>query len=67
MVMIPVTTHAARNNAGESVVRAISASTRKIPDPTIEPTTSVVELKRPSDCTICGPDKTGTGAVVFGL
>ena len=51
MVMIPVTTHAARKSAGESVSRPISASTRKIPEPTIEPTTRAVELKSPRDCT----------------
>src|SRR5580698_1504846 len=64
MVMIPVTTHAARNSAGESVVRPISASTRKIPDPIIEPTTMAVELKRPSDCTNCGLDGMNAGAGV---
>ena len=52
MVRAAVTTHAPRKSAGESVPRAISASTIKMPEPIIEPITSAVELKRPRDWTI---------------
>ena len=55
MVMIAVTTQAARYSAGESVPRAMSQSTRKMPLPIIDPTTRVVALNRPRLCTICGP------------
>jgi hypothetical protein len=43
MVSSVATTHAPRNSAGELVPRAMSASTMKMPEPTIEPTTSAVE------------------------
>ncbi|HEX4320659.1 MAG TPA: hypothetical protein VHZ52_07135, partial [Acidobacteriaceae bacterium] len=36
-------------------------------DPIIEPTTIVVELKSPSDCTSCGLDETEVGAEVSSL
>ena len=55
MVMTAVTIHAARKSAGESVSRAMSQSTMKMPLPIIEPTTIVVALKRPRLCTICSP------------
>jgi hypothetical protein len=32
-----------------------------MPEPIIDPTTSVVELKSPSDCTSCGAAKEETG------
>src|SRR5579863_3531447 len=51
---MPVTTHAPSTSAGELAVRAMSASTRKMPDPIMEPATSAVELKRPSVCTMPG-------------
>src|SRR5579859_795661 len=54
MVITAVTTQAPTSSAGELVVRPISASTIKTPVPIIEPTTIAVELKSPSDCTICG-------------
>src|SRR3974390_3920149 len=51
MVRKPVTSHAPRSNAGELVSRAISADTIKMPEPIIEPMTSVVALVRPSPFT----------------
>src|ERR1700726_3620176 len=51
MVRKPVITQAPINNAGESTSRAISAETRKMPDPIIEPITSMVELVRPRPLT----------------
>src|SRR5215467_6555776 len=51
MVMKPVTSQAAINNAVESTCLAISADTRKIPEPIIEPMTSMVELVRPNPFT----------------
>src|SRR6266496_6831997 len=47
MVRNPVRTHAPISRAGESTSRAISAETRKMPDPIIEPITSMVALVRP--------------------
>ena len=52
-VRMPVTTHAPRYRAGELVSRAISASTRKMPDPIIDPITSAVELVSPRPFTNC--------------
>jgi len=54
MVSTPVTTHAPSSSAGESVPRAMSASTMKMPEPIIDPMTSAVEEKSPSLCTIRG-------------
>src|SRR5581483_8939188 len=51
MVRNPVTTQAPISKAGESTSRAISAETRKIPEPIIEPMTSMVELVRPRPLT----------------
>src|SRR5271157_1284295 len=51
MVMKPVTSHAAISSAGELTSRAISADTMKMPEPIIEPITSVVALVRPSPFT----------------
>ena len=42
MVTTPETTHAIRSQKGEITVREISADTMKIPDPIIEPATSMV-------------------------
>src|ERR1039457_5956268 len=47
MVMNPMTTQAAMSSAGELTSRAISAETMKMPEPIMEPMTSVVELVRP--------------------
>ena len=47
MVSTAVSTHAPTRSAGESVPRAMSASTMKIPEPIIDPITSAVEEKRP--------------------
>src|SRR5271169_5830046 len=51
MVRNPVTSHAAISSAGEFTSRAISAETIKMPEPIIEPITSVVALVRPSPFT----------------
>jgi hypothetical protein len=51
---MPVTTQAPNTSAGELAVRAMSASTRKMPDPIMEPATSAVELNNPRVCTIAG-------------
>jgi hypothetical protein len=42
MVTTPETTHAMSSQKGEITVREISADTMKIPDPIIEPATSMV-------------------------
>src|SRR5581483_5120628 len=54
MVRKPVNSHAPIRRAGESVSRAISAETMKIPEPIIEPITSVVALVRPRPLTNSG-------------
>src|SRR5205814_10553098 len=41
-VPTPETTHARISHKGEPTVREISAETRKMPDPIIEPATSIV-------------------------
>ena len=46
MVTTPETTHAIRSQKGEITVREISAETMKIPDPIIEPATSMVASVR---------------------
>src|SRR5690349_19138272 len=51
MVRNPVISHAPMSNAGEPTSREISAETRKIPEPIIEPITSMVELVRPRPLT----------------
>src|SRR5690242_1712821 len=51
MVINAVTSHAPISSAGESTSRAISADTRKMPEPIIEPITNMVELVRPSPLT----------------
>src|SRR2546426_10539144 len=45
--MNPVTSHAPIKSAGEFTSRAMSAETMKMPDPIIEPITSIVALVRP--------------------
>src|SRR5271163_634065 len=47
MVMKPVTSHAAIRRAGEFTSREISEETIKMPEPIIEPITSMVALVRP--------------------
>src|SRR5687768_4997251 len=42
MVTTPATTHAINSQKGEPTVRLISAETMKIPEPIIEPATSIV-------------------------
>src|SRR4030081_3454681 len=42
MVTTPETTHAIRSQKGELTVREISADTMKIPDPIMDPATSMV-------------------------
>jgi hypothetical protein len=42
MVTIPETTHAIRSQKGELTSREISADTMKIPDPIMDPATSIV-------------------------
>src|SRR5688500_18678919 len=46
MVSTPVTAHATRSHPGLPISRAMSADTMKIPDPIIEPTTTIVASKR---------------------
>src|SRR5436309_2448652 len=46
-VRTPVNAQAASNQPALPSVRAISADTRKMPDPIIDPTTTIVESKRP--------------------
>jgi len=46
-VMKPVTSHTSSNNPGLLTWRAMSAETMKMPEPTIEPTTSMVASRRP--------------------
>ncbi len=65
-----VTTQAAISSAGESVPRAMSASTMKMPEPIIEPMTIAVEEKRPRPCTIRSEVAMGcwsAGGVIAGL
>ncbi len=47
MVIKPVTSHAPMSSAGEDVRRAMSAETMKMPEPIMEPMTSVVALVSP--------------------
>ena len=51
MVMKPATAHAPISKAGESTSRAISAETIKIPEPIIDPMTSMVALVSPRPLT----------------
>lgn len=62
MVMTAVTSQAPISNAGEPTPRLISAGTRKIPEPIIDPTTIAVALKRPRLAT-----KPGFPAIGFGV
>ncbi len=47
MVRKPVTTQAPISSAGEATSREISAETIKMPEPIMEPITSMVALVRP--------------------
>jgi len=51
MVRKPVTSHAPISSAGELVSREISAETIKMPEPIMEPITSMVALVRPRPLT----------------
>src|SRR5262244_2554177 len=51
MVMKPVTAHAPNSKAGEFTSRAIAAETIKMPEPIIDPMTSVVALVKPRAAT----------------
>ncbi len=42
MVITPVTTHAIRSQKGDCTVRLMSAETMKMPEPIIDPATSIV-------------------------
>src|SRR6266498_4674995 len=64
--MKAVTSHAPIRSAGESTSRAISADTRKIPDPIIEPITNMVELVRPRPLTN-SRSLASSGAAIAGL
>src|SRR6185503_18839812 len=44
---MPVTSHAASSQPGLPMLRAMSAETMKIPEPIIDPTTTIVESYRP--------------------
>src|SRR5215475_5651121 len=65
MVRNPVTAQAPIRRAGELVSRAISAETMKMPEPIIEPMTSMVELVKPSPLTNSRSDEgsVATGSV----
>src|SRR6476619_6592567 len=62
--MTPVTNHATSSHRGDGIVRAMSAETMKMPEPIIEPATSIVAsvnvmaFTKP-DCSACA-----LGAVV---
>ncbi len=51
MVKNPVISHAPISSAGDCTSREISADTIKMPDPIIDPITSMVALVRPSPLT----------------
>ena len=51
MVMNPATAQAPISSAGESTSRPISADTIKMPEPIIDPMTSMVALVRPRPLT----------------
>ncbi len=51
MVMKPAMAHAPISRAGDPTSRPISAETMKMPDPIIEPITSIVALVRPNPLT----------------
>src|ERR1700690_1856821 len=57
MVRNPVTAQAPINKAGEPTSRAISAETMKIPEPIMDPVTSMVELVRPRPLTNSGEEE----------
>ena len=47
IVITPVTTHKSSSQPDEPTSRAMSAETMKMPEPTIEPTTSMVASRSP--------------------
>jgi hypothetical protein len=63
MVMKPVTHQARISRPGEFASRAISADTMKMPEPIMEPMTSVVALVKPRPFT---SSELAAGAVVAG-
>src|SRR5437867_3939634 len=67
-VMTPVTIHASSNQNGEPSVRDMLAETMKIPEPIIEPATSIVASVRVIALTNSGLDCVGIDdpAPVFG-
>jgi len=50
-VSAPVTAHTKSSQPGDPTNRPMSAETMKIPDPIIEPATSIVESSKPSPLT----------------
>ena len=68
----PVSTHARRRKKGDSTLRAMSAETMKIPEPIIEPATSMVASVRDialtnSDCGCDGAASVGAVTLVISL
>src|SRR5436309_9733102 len=71
-VMTPVRIHATRRNQGDPTLREISAETMKIPEPIIEPATSIVASVRVialtnSDCGCDGAASVGAVTLVIKL
>src|ERR1700694_3041272 len=67
MVTTPETTHAMRSQKGELTVREISAETMKIPDPIIEPATSIVASVSVSALTNSRDDGAVSAVAVVGV
>lgn len=59
--MTPVTSHATRSQNGEPRLRAMLAETMKIPEPIIDPATSIVASVRVMALTNSGLDCVGIG------
>src|SRR5438105_435226 len=71
-VMMPVRIHATSRNQGDPTVREMSAETMKIPEPIIEPATSIVASVRVialtnSDCGCDGATSVGAVTLVIKL
>src|SRR5687767_14641409 len=71
-VMIPVRIHANSRNAGDSTLRAMSAETMKIPEPIIDPATSIVAsvsviALTNSDCGCDGEVSVGAATLAIAL
>src|SRR5428012_8161 len=60
--MTPVNTQTASNQPDEPTSREISAETMKMPEPIMEPATSMVESNRPRRCWKCGGPDAGASA-----